>query len=101
MSGAPTTSLAGQFEQPYGPRPGAPTCSRFPVLRSIKTYGLTHEQLAMVSVVHSWDHGETTGMRRNRPLCSEPEVGLRSAPDSFPGLDKAFTAATSTVERQR
>jgi hypothetical protein len=42
------TSLAGQFEQPYGPM-GPPTL--FPVLRYMKTYGLTHEQLAMVSVV--------------------------------------------------
>jgi acetyl-CoA acetyltransferase len=44
------TSLAGQFEQPYGPmRP--PTLFTIPVMRYMKTYGLTHEQLAMVSVV--------------------------------------------------
>ena len=30
---------------------GRRLCSRFPVLRYMKTYGLTHEQLAMVSVV--------------------------------------------------
>src|ERR1700739_4367715 len=47
--GAPT-SLAGQFEQPYGPM-GPPTLFTIPVLRYMKTYGLTHEQLAMVSVV--------------------------------------------------
>jgi hypothetical protein len=40
------TSLAGQFEQPYGP-----TWFTIPILRYMKTYGLTHEQLAMVSVV--------------------------------------------------
>jgi acetyl-CoA acetyltransferase len=40
----------GQFEQPYGPM-GPPTLFTIPVLRSMKTYGLTHEQLAMVSVV--------------------------------------------------
>jgi acetyl-CoA acetyltransferase len=44
------TSLAGQFEQPYGPM-GRPTLFTIPVLRYMKTYGLTHEQLAMVSVV--------------------------------------------------
>jgi acetyl-CoA acetyltransferase len=44
------TSLAGQFEQPYGPM-GPPTLFTIPVLRYMKTYGLTHEQLAMVSVV--------------------------------------------------
>ena len=44
------TSRAGQFEQPYGPmRP--PTLFTIPVLRYMKTYALTHEQLAMVSVV--------------------------------------------------
>src|SRR5438105_6502302 len=44
------TSLAGQFEEPYGPM-GPPTLFTIPVLRYMKTYGLTHEQLAMVSVV--------------------------------------------------
>ncbi len=44
------TSLHGQFEQPYGPmRP--PTLFTIPVLHYMKTYGLSHEQLAMVSVV--------------------------------------------------
>ena len=43
-------SLAGQFEQPYGPM-GPPTLFTIPVLRYMKTYGLMHEQLAMVSVV--------------------------------------------------
>src|SRR5205085_1908891 len=41
------TSLAGQFEQPYGPM-GPPSLFTIPVLRYMKTYGLTHEQLAMV-----------------------------------------------------
>src|SRR3954469_23703716 len=44
------TSLAGQCEQPYGPM-GPPTLFTMPVLRYMKTYGLTHVQLAMVSVV--------------------------------------------------
>ena len=44
------TSLAGQFEQPYGPM-GPPTLFTIPVLRYMKTYGLSHETLAMVSVV--------------------------------------------------
>ena len=44
------TSLAGQFEQPYGPM-GPPTLFTIPVLRCMKTYGQTHEKLAMVSVV--------------------------------------------------
>jgi acetyl-CoA acetyltransferase len=44
------TSLAGQFEHPYGPL-GTPTLFMIPVLRYMKTYGFSHEQLAMVSVV--------------------------------------------------
>jgi acetyl-CoA acetyltransferase len=44
------TSLAGQFEQPYG-RMRPPTLFTIPVLRYMKTYGLSHETLAMVSVV--------------------------------------------------
>ena len=35
------TSLAGQFEQPYGPM-GPPTLFTIPVLRYMKTYGLPH-----------------------------------------------------------
>jgi len=43
-------SLAGQFELPYGVL-GAPTMFTIPVLRYMKDYGLTHEQLANVAVV--------------------------------------------------
>ena len=43
-------SLNGQFEQPFGPM-GPPSLFPIPVLRYMKTYGTTHEQIAMVSVV--------------------------------------------------
>jgi acetyl-CoA acetyltransferase len=43
-------SLAAQFEGPYGGM-GATTMFTIPVLRYMKEYGLTHEQLAMVAVV--------------------------------------------------
>jgi len=43
-------SLQGQFESPYGVM-GPPTLFTLPVLRYMKRYGLTHEQLAMVAVV--------------------------------------------------
>lgn len=46
----PADSLNGQFEQPFGPM-GPPSLFPIPVLRYMKTYGVTHEQLAMVSVV--------------------------------------------------
>jgi acetyl-CoA acetyltransferase len=41
------SSLGGQLEWTDGPR----ASFTIPVLRYMKTYGLTHEQLAMVSVV--------------------------------------------------
>ncbi len=46
----PPDSLNGQFEQPFGPF-GPPSLFPIPVLRFMKTHGITHEQIAMVSVV--------------------------------------------------
>jgi len=43
-------SLNGQFEQPYGPM-GPPSMFTIPVLRYMKTYGVTEEQIAQVCVV--------------------------------------------------
>ncbi len=43
-------SLQGQFEAPYGIM-GPPTMFTLPVLRFMKTYGVTEEQIAMVAVV--------------------------------------------------
>jgi acetyl-CoA acetyltransferase len=60
-------SLAGQFEQPYGPM-GPPTLFTIPVLRYMKTYRLSHEQLAMVSVVQA----------NGRPRTPAPPSGRRS-----------------------
>src|SRR5438093_1805748 len=46
----PPDSLNGQFESPYGVY-GPPSMFPIPVLRYMKTYGITHEQIAMVAVV--------------------------------------------------
>ncbi|HYM33306.1 MAG TPA: hypothetical protein VEU47_18555 [Candidatus Cybelea sp.] len=43
-------SLAGQFEAPFGPM-GPPTMFTIPVLRYLKTFGISQEQLAMVAVI--------------------------------------------------
>ncbi len=48
--GGGSATLAGQFEAPYGVV-GPPTMFTLPVLRYMKEYGMTHEQLAMVAVV--------------------------------------------------
>src|SRR3978361_739990 len=46
----PADSLNGQFESPYGVY-GPPSMFPIPVLRYMKTHGITHEQIAMVAVV--------------------------------------------------
>jgi acetyl-CoA acetyltransferase len=48
--GGGSSSLSGQFEAPYGPV-GPTTLFTLPVLRYMKQYGMTPEQLAMVAVV--------------------------------------------------
>ncbi len=50
FGGGGGSSLAGQFEMPFGPM-GPPTMFTIPVLRYMKDLGLTHEQLANVAVV--------------------------------------------------
>ena len=42
-------SLNGQFESPFGVY-GPPSMFPIPVLRYMKTHGITHEQIAMVAV---------------------------------------------------
>lgn len=44
------SSLQGQFETPFGPM-GPPTLFTLPVLRFMKDFRVSHEQLAMVAVV--------------------------------------------------
>lgn len=48
--GGSPASLQGQFEAPYGPS-GPPSMFTIPVLRYMKEFGVTEEQLAMVAVV--------------------------------------------------
>ncbi|HQT55470.1 MAG: hypothetical protein Q8N10_15235 [Phenylobacterium sp.] len=48
--GRNATSLMGQFEMPYGVT-SPPTMFTIPVLRYMKTYGVTEEDLATVSVI--------------------------------------------------
>jgi acetyl-CoA acetyltransferase len=70
------TSLAGQFEQPYGPM-GPPTLFTIPVLRYMKTYGLTHEQLAMVSVVQREWAGKNPRATFKTPITVEDVLNSR------------------------
>src|ERR1700723_2923697 len=73
---ASAASLAGQFEAPYGPM-GPPTLFTIPVLRYMKTYGLTHEQLAMVAVVQrEWAAKNPRATFRN-PITIEDVLSSR------------------------
>ncbi len=63
--GFDTASLQAQFEAPYGPT-GAPSTFPIGVLRYMKTYGLTHEQLATVAVVQrQWAARNPRAMMRD------------------------------------
>ena len=72
----PASSLNGQFEQPFGPM-GPPSLFPIPVLRYMKTYGVTHEQIAMVSVVQrEWAAKNPRATFRN-PITVEDVLGSR------------------------
>ena len=55
-------SLEGQFEQPFGPM-GPPSMFTIPVLRYMKTYGVTEEQIAQVCVVQREWAAQNPGRR--------------------------------------
>jgi acetyl-CoA acetyltransferase len=67
------TSLASQFEQPYGPM-GPPTLITIPVLRYMKTYGLSHETLAMVSVVQREWAAKNPPASFKTPIVTSPVI---------------------------
>ena len=74
-------SLAGQFEQPYGPM-GPPTLFTISVLRYMKTCGLTHEQWRW-SRWRSANGPQRTrappsGHRSPRALIAVPTIGAGS-----------------------
>jgi len=69
-------SLSGQFEVPYGPF-GPPTLFPIPVLRYMKTYGVTHEQLAMVAVVQREWAGRTPRAAQREPITVDDVLNSR------------------------
>jgi acetyl-CoA acetyltransferase len=86
------TSLAGQLDQPYGPM-GPPTLFTTPVLRFIKTYGLTHEQLAMVSVVQREWAAKNPRATFKTPITVEDVLNSRMPVIVFLGLVRFRRAA--------
>jgi len=65
--GGGRTGLNAQFEMPYGPT-GPPTIFTIPVLRYMKDFGLTPEQLAMVAVVQREWAGQNPRASHRDPI---------------------------------
>ncbi len=72
--GRAAQSLSGQFEMPYGPV-GPPTLFTLPVLRYMKDFGLTHEQLAMVAVVQREWAGRNPRASHRDPIDVDDVLG--------------------------
>ncbi len=74
--GVDASSLQGQFETPYGPS-GAPSLFPMGVMRYMKDFGLTHEQLASVPVVQrKWAAMNPRAMMRD-PISVDDVLGSR------------------------
>jgi acetyl-CoA acetyltransferase len=69
-------SLQGQFEMPFGPV-GPPTLFTLPVLRYLKEYGLTEEDLAWVAVVQREWAGRNPRASHRDPITVEDVLGSR------------------------
>ena len=69
-------SLEGQFEVPYGIM-GPTTVFTIPVLRYMKTYGVTQEQLAMVAVVQREWAGKNPRATMKDPITVADVLGSR------------------------
>lgn len=69
-------SLQGQFETPYGPS-GPPSMFTIPVLRYMKEYGVTDEQLAMVAVVQREWAGKNPRASFKDPITVEDVLNSR------------------------
>jgi acetyl-CoA acetyltransferase len=74
--GADRSSLAAQFESPYGPT-GPPSMFPIGVMRYMKDFGLTHEQLASVPVAQrQWAAKNPRAMMRD-PITVDDVLGSR------------------------
>ena len=72
----PADSLNGQFEQPFGAW-GPPSMFPIPVLRYMKTYGITHEQIASVAVVQREWAGKNPRAFMKAPITVEDVLNSR------------------------
>jgi acetyl-CoA acetyltransferase len=72
----PPASLNGQFEQPFGPM-GPPSMFTIPVLRYMKTYGVTEEQIAQVCVVQREWAGKNPRATFKNPITTDDVLNSR------------------------
>jgi acetyl-CoA acetyltransferase len=72
----PASSLNGQFEQPFGPM-GPPSLFTIPVLRYMKTFGVTEEQIAQVSVVQREWAGKNPRATFKNPITTDDVLNSR------------------------
>jgi acetyl-CoA acetyltransferase len=78
----PPASLQGQFEAPYGIF-GPPTMFTIPVLRYLKTYGVTEQKLAMVAVIQrEWAARNPRSMFKN-PISVDDVLNSKMIADPF------------------
>jgi acetyl-CoA acetyltransferase len=73
---AAPSSLQGQFEQPFGPM-GPPSLFTVPVLRYMKTFGITEEQIAQVSVVQREWAGKNPRATFRNPITTADVLNSR------------------------
>jgi acetyl-CoA acetyltransferase len=73
---AAPSSLQGQFEQPYGPM-GPPSLFTVPVLRYMKTFGITEEQIAQVPVVQREWAGKNPRATFRNPITTADVLNSR------------------------
>jgi acetyl-CoA acetyltransferase len=72
----PASSLNGQFEQPFGPM-GPPSLFTIPVLRYMKTFGVTEEQVAQVCVVQREWAGKNPRATFKNPITTDDVLNSR------------------------
>ncbi len=74
--GGGASPVNGQFESPYGIA-GPPSMFTIPVLRYMKDFGLTHEELAMVAVVQREWAGKNPRATMKDPITVEDVLSSR------------------------
>ncbi|HEY1932263.1 MAG TPA: thiolase [Acetobacteraceae bacterium] len=73
---AAPSSLQGQFEQPFGPM-GPPSLFTVPVLRYMKMFGITEEQIAQVPVVQREWAGKNPRATFRNPITTADVLSSR------------------------